>query len=270
MDDDDFRKLLDHFDLSFRGYRKVRGGVKKRLVRHLQELGCKNISEYLTAAAADAVISEAVRQRLTVSISRFFRDKRLWEVLAEQVLPEITANRPGLLKVWSAGCARGEEAYSFKIVYQELRGRIPDAPDLEILATDLNPLYLEMGRKGIFNAGNLKEVPERIKAVYFTTGPDGTRTVADSLKAGLTWAEHDLLSGTSPGIFDFIFLRNNVLTYCGEALQARAVALVEESLAPEGFLVIGSHEKLPASGSGFMQDDHHLCLYRRIAAMGQP
>jgi len=144
--DDSFRQLLEFFDLSWSGYRKVRKGVKKRIHRHMQQMGCRHISDYLAVLEKDRTCRRMCEQLLTVSISRFFRDWRLWEILAQDLLPEMVAHYPKRLTVWSAGCASGEEAYSFKIVWEQLKQKTGPLPDLYLLATDTNSETLARAR----------------------------------------------------------------------------------------------------------------------------
>jgi chemotaxis methyl-accepting protein methylase len=111
MDDHQFRKLLDWFGYSWAGYRKVRKGVKKRIARHMQELQCPAMDAYLELLASDGDALEQCRLRMTVSISRFFRDRQLWQGLQDRILPELLGAPRDFLRVWSAGCACGEEPY---------------------------------------------------------------------------------------------------------------------------------------------------------------
>ena len=117
MDDDQFRQLLDSFDFSWSGYRKVRKGVKKRVSRHMQDLKCQNMDTYLDLLNQKTELRQECERRMTVSISRFFRDRQLWHNLADDLLPHLIEREKNTLRVWSAGCARGEEVYSFKIVW---------------------------------------------------------------------------------------------------------------------------------------------------------
>ena len=121
MDDHQFKQLLDFFNRSWKGYRKVRKGVKKRITRHMQAAGCRQIKAYLHLLEEDKTARKTCEQLLTVSISRFFRDRRVWETLREELLPEMTAGRSEPVKFLSAGCARGEEVYSFRIIWEELK-----------------------------------------------------------------------------------------------------------------------------------------------------
>ena len=166
MDDKQFCQLLQHLGLSWTGYRKVRKGVKKRIARHMQNFGCRNVSAYLVELDRRNDARRDCERLMTVSISRFFRDRKLWENLQKDILPVLVETHNEKIKVWSAGCASGEEVYSLKIldVLEASAGRIPY---LEVLATDMNPDYLERARAGVYPLSSLKEVPEQLGSVYF-------------------------------------------------------------------------------------------------------
>ena len=250
MSDAEFRRLLDLFELSWEGYRKVRKGVKKRLRRHIQALGLRCVEDYLSALDSDPPLRTECRLLLAVSVSRFFRDRHLWRIIEDDILPLLA--RQEKVRAWSAGCACGEEAYSLKIVYDCLQKRLASAPPLEILATDLNPAYLEKARAGVYQRSSLKEVPEGLWPLCFKEIPGKKRyQVAESLKAGLLWREHDLLSGLSPVVFDLILMRNNVLTYGQDRHKKIALRTVAASLKKGGFLIIGSGETLPGGHPEF-------------------
>jgi len=109
MDDLQFQELLQYLGLSWRGYRKVRKGVKKRIRRHMHLLGCHDVSEYLAELEKDDDVKKQCELMMTVSISRFFRDQMLWQVLENEILPGLIQVYKEKLLVWSAGCACGEE-----------------------------------------------------------------------------------------------------------------------------------------------------------------
>ena len=109
LDDEGFRKLLQHFQLSWSGYRRVRKGVKRRLGRRMALLGYMDVEAYLRTITQDASEERTARELLTVSISRFFRDRKLWSVLGEYFLPRWAGKSRQEFRVWFAGCACGEE-----------------------------------------------------------------------------------------------------------------------------------------------------------------
>jgi len=266
MDDQAFRRLLIHMGLDWAGYRKVRKGVKKRLSRHMQELGCRRVPEYLAALDTDAGIRRECERRLTVAVSRFFRDRRLWDRIG-QLLPLDAADvhRP-LQRIWCAGCAGGEEVYSIKILEAQSRPAAGDGAALSILATDINPENLKRARAGAYPTSSLKELPDLLVDTCFYSQRGGRRfVVRPFLTAGIEWRRHDLRTPPPQRDFDAVFLRNSLLTYYEEETQKRSLSGILARLLPGGFLVVGSHERLP-DGFGFMcRDPAHPLIWWKTA-----
>lgn len=245
MDDKQFRQLLNRFDFSWSGYRNVRKGVKKRINRHMKALSCRNLATYLAEIDNNEEIKQQCELLLTVSISRFFRDRKLWQSLEKELLPGIIKRKIDKIKIWSAGCACGEEVYSLKIVWDCVEKSFPQLPKLEVIATDMNPTYLDKARAGVYSSSSLKEITKEFQLTYFQqkTGKNLYK-VRPFLGKDVTWKIHHLLSGPPGTNFDIIFLRNNILTYYEDRLKKKAFRKVSASLAPFGLLIIGSHESL--------------------------
>jgi chemotaxis methyl-accepting protein methylase len=247
MDDQQFKILLDWWNFSWPGYRKVRKGVKKRISRHMQELNCSNLDAYLKLLATRIDVKEECERRMTVSISRVFRDKKLWLGLQKKILPDLVEKEKNLIRVWSAGCARGEEVYSFKIIWDRLKSAYRSLPLLEITATDMNPDYIGTAQTGIYSVSSLKEVPDDIRDAYFEENKGGNRfDVKPSLKTNITWQQKHLFDGPPGSGFHIIFLRNNLLTYYQGPLKKETLVKVLAALRANGWLIIGSHEKIPS------------------------
>jgi chemotaxis protein methyltransferase CheR len=258
MDDDQFRQLLDWFDFSWSGYRKVRKGVKKRISRHMQELKCTNIDAYLNLMNQSAELRQECEKRMTVSISRFFRDRQLWQGLEDDLLPRMIESKMKVLRVWSAGCARGEEVYSFKIVWDRLNKKYEQLPEIEIVATDIHPGYIKKARTGVYSKSSLKEVRPQIREHYFDIRKSGNRfDIKAAFKKGIDWQVQDIFSDPPGAAFDIIFLRSNLLTYYKAHLKIEGLKSVLKALAPDGWLIVGSHEKLPSAVSN-MQRHHSI------------
>jgi chemotaxis protein methyltransferase CheR len=246
MDDQQFRQLLDHFGYSWEGYRRVRKGAKKRISSHMQQLGCRNMDEYLQFLDKDEEAGKDFECLMSVSVSRFFRDRNLWKIIEDQILPKIIKENRKKVKVWSAGCACGEEVYSFKILWESLRGRLDPVPELEIWATDINPVYLRRAQDGMYPLSSLKEVPQELREIYFIHHEEGgLYRIAPSLKKGVLWKVHNLSFELGEFDFQIIFLRNSILTYYQDELKKSAFGKVMGCIALGGLLIIGSHEELP-------------------------
>ena len=247
MDDDQFRQLLEYFNFSWSGYRKVRKGVKKRIIRHMQELKCPHISAYLDLLHESDALRLECKRRMTVSISRFFRDRKLWQGLEEEILPAMIETNKKNIRVWSAGCARGEEVYSFMIVWGRVKKKYAHPVRLAITATDVNPEFIDKARAGVYTRSSLKEVSGEVQERYFDVRKSGNQfDLKGFIKKGIDWKVQDIFDDPPGAAFDLIFLRNNLLTYYQDHLKYKGLALVVGALAPDGWLIAGSHEKLPA------------------------
>jgi chemotaxis protein methyltransferase CheR len=247
MDDHQFSQLLDRFNLSWEGYRKVRKGIKKRVVRHMQLLGCRNMEEYFHGLDNNPEALREVELLITVSISRFFRDRQLWLILEEEIIPDLIKRNSEKINIWSAGCAQGQEVYSLKILWDRLKNRFDRLPQLRLWATDIHPDYLNTAKEGTYIKSTLKEVSKEIKNAYFSFSEDKSLYfIADHLKSDITWETYNLVRQPPPEEkFQSIFLRNNLLTYYRQEIKEPAFLKVISSLDMGGFLVIGTHEKLP-------------------------
>ena len=253
MTDDEFRQILDHFHLSWRGYRKVRKGVKKRLARHMLEIQCETVQAYLDKVTHDLDLKRHVEALLTVTISRFLRDRRLWECLEREILLEVVRSGIDPIKIWCAGCACGEEAYSIAMAWDRFVDKLECKAEAQIWATEVNLEALERARKGVYARSSLREVNSALLDAYFIDGPvPETFMVSESLKKYIRWELHDFMRD-DPRETDFamIFLRNNLLTYRIEDQEA-ALARILNSLLPGGFLMIGLHETVPEHVGGLI------------------
>ena len=264
MDDPQFRRVLDFFGLSWKGYRRVRKGVKKRLARYLQDRGFRGMEPFLGSLEKDPERQAEVEKLLSVSISRFFRDRNLWPAMEEFVFPALIAVGTQKIKVWSAGCARGEEIYSFLILWQEWGGDRDPLPELEAWATDMNPEILDKARGGIFSSSSLKELGEEWRSRYFRPLKATRWEISDSLKKRVRWRVHNLLADVTPAKeFQVIFLRNNLLTYYQDERKIPVLIKLTEVLSPGGFLVIGSHEKLPKDFRALEPTPFHPGIFQK-------
>ena len=262
MDDAQFQRLLDYFSFSWKGYRKVRKGAKKRIRRHMQSVNCRNVSEYLDLMAARPSIREECERAMLVSISRFLRDRDLWRILAEDILPRWDVSGIPVIRAWSAGCAGGEEVYSLKIIHGRISGSNRYRPALWILASDLNPENLERGRSGIYPASSLREVPDDVREQCF----DRIRRrfgVKREFTSNIQWKYHHLLSDPPDSGFHLLFLRNNLLTYYQDCLKVPAFRQIAKTLLPSGYLIIGAHEKLPDSDFQFVRHPRSPHIFQK-------
>ena len=247
MDDHDFRALLAAWECSWKGYRKVRKGVKRRVSRHMQALGCRTADEYLRTMERSEALKAACARRLAVPISRFYRDRGLWIEMRDAILPILIDEHPRLIRAWIAGCACGEEAYTLRMVWEQCLGRFMQRPFLDLTATDAQPDFLHRARQGVYTSSSLKDLPGELRTAYLTP-IDGGRSfrVQDELRRRIRWSRHDFRRSRPPlAGLHLVLLRNSLLTYYAPSVATRVLRDVVGAMAPGAFLVIGSHERLP-------------------------
>ena len=266
MDDATFGQLLDYLKLSWKGYRKVRKGVKKRIRRHMRDLNCRSLQDYLDLLDRNPRVRDACDRLMTVSISRFFRDRLLWQVLEERLMPELIDRFPDKIRVWSAGCACGEEALSLAIVWAHLEKRRRHLPAIDILATDTNAASLEHAQRGRYPRSSLKELPDDVRASWFKPQRSQKQfAIQPSLTRDVRFLWHDLLSAPPEQRFQVILLRNNLLTYYRDEIKIPVFIKILDTLETGGVLIIGSHEHIPVDTADLRVDPQLNYVFQSVA-----
>jgi chemotaxis protein methyltransferase CheR len=259
-----FASITRRLGLRAEGYRRVRGTVEKRLRRRLSELGLSSFLEYEAYLQAHPGEWDWVEPRCRITISRFGRDRGVYERLVQEYLPERAAEArargQGAVRVWSAGTASGEEALGVAIAWElELRGRYPGL-GLEVLGTDADPVVLARAKRAVYPAGSLRELPESYRQRAFVPRA-GEWAVLDRFRAHVRFVQADLREGSPQGRFDLVLCRNLAFTYFAEAAQRQAVAAITSVLAPAGVLVVGAGESVPEASPEL--ELLEPCFYRR-------
>ena len=244
------RWALPHLQLRWLGFRKVRGQVCKRIRRRMGTLGLESLGDYRGYLERHADEWDVLDGMCRISISRFFRDRGLFEFLGATVLPELAARAvargEAQLRAWSAGGASGEEPYSLAILWLlAMRSRYADL-DLSVVATDVSPILLDRAKAAHYGASSLKELPDEWRQQAFEENHAGFQ-LKESYRSLVEFRLQDVRRATPEGLFDLILCRNLVFTYFDEALQKELLPVLVGRLRVGGALVIGSHERLPTS-----------------------
>jgi len=241
---------LPRLGLRWPGFRKVRHQVCKRIGRRMSELGLADPAQYRARVEADAAEWRILDQSCHITISRFFRDRGVFETLCRRVLPDIAARareEAREARIWSAGCASGEEAYTLKILWNlEIARSCPGVP-LALVATDADPTMLARAQAACFKATSLRELPPHLLEPGFERVGSLLRVRAEH-RAGIVFLDQDLRSEAPSAHFDLVLCRYVAFTYFALPLQERVLARIEERLGSGGYLAIGSHERLPPAG----------------------
>lgn len=246
---------LPQLHMQWRGFRKVRSQVRKRVHQRMQFLQLAGLDAYRLFLRQHPEEWRVLDALCRITISRFYRDAGIYALLAEQLLPRLVqqARRQGeaALRLWSAGCASGEEPYSLSILWaMQLHTRFP-ASALQILATDTDPHLLQRARTACYPYSNVKDLPAAWRQAAFT-GAAGEYCLRNAFKQPVLFVEHDIRTAIPARALHLILCRNLVYTYFDTALQHEITQRLYAALQPGGLLVIGIHETLPPGIAGFM------------------
>ena len=257
---------LARMGLRWRGFRKVRKRVYRRIARRMQELGLASLSAYrshLDAHADEWVILDGLCR---IPISRFYRDRGVFLHLEAEVLPELgtlaLARGETELACWSIGCAAGEEPYTLAIVWRLGPGRRVPALGLRILATDVDLEGLARACGGCYSRSSLKDLPPAYLEQAFVPTTRGW-CLREPYREGVTFVEQDVRRTAPPGPFHLVLCRYVAFTYFDEGRQRDVLRTIVERLVPGGALVIGSIESLPDGVAGLEVWSGKFRVYRR-------
>lgn len=248
------------------GYRKVRRTVCKRLRRRLRELALPDLAAYRAHLVANPPEWRELDSFCRIPISRFFRDREVFDLLGRELLPALARQAEGraesVLRCWSAGSASGEEAYSLALAWREAAAESFPAIRIEILGSDADAAMLARARTACYGPGSLKDLPARWVDRAFTRSGE-LHCLRPEFKQGITWRQQDIRQAWPDAIFDLICCRNLVFTYFDRALQRAILGELERHLGPGGALVIGAHEELPEPQPGLQRLGGHLPVFRK-------
>ena len=254
------------YQYDFRDYAPA--SLRRRLWRRAQAEGLPTLTALQERVLHDPAVMERLLLDLSVTTTSMFRDPPFWRALRHHVVPVLRTHP--FVRIWSAGCSTGEEAYSVAMLLDE-EGLLERS---RIYATDVSEHVLERARSGLFPLSRMREATQnylqaggtRAFSDYYVAGYDAAR-LRRSLTDKIIWGQHNLVSDSSFNEFHLILCRN-VLIYFGKPLQDRVHELMHDSLAPFGVLGLGSKESLrftvrEADYQPVVAEQH---LYRRVPA----
>jgi two-component system, chemotaxis family, CheB/CheR fusion protein len=234
-------QLRGRTGIDFRQYKTPT--IVRRLSRLMATAGCETLKDYLRHLASHPEAYQRLISTFLIKVTEFFRDPALFAQLRETIFPDIIeqarSNRSEL-RLWSAGCATGEEAYSLAIALAELLGDELDALPIRIFATDLDADAIAFARRGIYPASALKEMSPSLLSRYFTRIDDAFQ-IKKRIRNLTVFGEYDLGQRAPFPRIDMVLCRN-VLIYFTKELQQRTLQLFAFSLRPGGYLVLGKSE----------------------------
>lgn len=236
---------LPRLGLRWAGFDGVHGQVVKRVSRRARALGLAGFDAYRARLEADAAEWKILDGFCRVTISRFYRERAVFELLRTRVLPDLAirarARGASEVRALCLGAAGGEEPYSLRIAWERME---PQAVALSVVAIEADEAQLARGRAAVYRASTLSELPAAFVAASFEREGE-TYRLRERVREGVTFCHGDVRDAWPLGPFDLVLCRNLVFTYFDEALQAATLARIVAHLGPDGVLVIGRQDRLP-------------------------
>ena len=239
--------------------------IVRRLRGRMSATGHSSISAYTKQLESDPAEYARLINSLLIKVTEFFRDPKVFDHLRDKTLPGLIeeARQSGRqLRVWSAGCSTGEEAYSLAITILEAMGGDAGPIDVRVFATDVDTAAIAFARRGLYPPAALKNMPASIRARYFVKS-DGGYEVSKVLRSMMIFGEHDLGARAPFPRIDLILCRN-VLIYFNVSMQRAALETFGFSLRDGGRLVLGPSETVAAMPEMYAEEQARMRIYQRV------
>jgi len=263
-----FAQLRARQNRDFSRYK--RSTILRRISRRMQLHQLEELESYVELLREQPDELRALADDLLITVTNFFRDPEVFDALAEEVVPGLFANRDAHdeIRVWSVGCATGEEAYSLAMLLVEHAAKMEQPPRIQVFASDLHERSLEAAREGFYPGDIETDVgPERLRRFFHKE--NGGYRVRKELRELVVFAPHNLLSDPPFSRVDLLSCRN-VLIYLQREVQPDVLELFHYALRSEGWLVLGPSERVDASGLFQVQNKQRSIFRKRNVPVPEP
>lgn len=256
-----FRLLRENYSIDFSYYKPAT--VMRRTERRLQLQGISQLGAYVDRLKDDREELDALYRDLLIGVTSFFRDQDGYQSIAKYAIPDLLNKLPAgeELRVWVAGCATGEEAYSLAILIDEQVRRLGKQVSIKVFATDAHQKSLETAAAGNYTAQSVETVSQERLKEYFVKTDDGYR-VSNELRNMVVFARHNITKDAPFTRLHLISCRNLLIYLLPEA-QKKAINLFHFGLKTGGVLWLGPSESTGDIGGEFETLDSHWRVYRK-------
>jgi two-component system, chemotaxis family, CheB/CheR fusion protein len=262
----EFETLLAYLKQSrgfdFTAYK--RASLMRRVLVRMQQIGVKGFAAYLDLLQVDPEEFTRLFNTILINVTSFFRDSANWDYLRDQVLPELVGPAGAMtpIRVWSAGCASGEEAYSMAMLLAETIGTEAFRQRVKIYATDVDEEALGQARHAVYSQRAVDEVPAPLLERYFDRQDEGY-AFNKELRRSVIFGRHDLIQDAPISRVDLLLCRNCLMYFNADA-QSRILGRFHFALVPRGILYLGKAETLLAQSALFEPVDVKRRLFAKV------
>jgi two-component system CheB/CheR fusion protein len=262
-----FEQLLENLrqtrGFDFTAYKRT--SLQRRVTKRMQMIGVETFDAYIDYLELHQEEFEALFNTILINVTAFFRDPEVWKYLDDVILPGLLEQRGNTphLRIWSAGCAAGQEAYSVAMLLAERFGIESVREHVKIYATDVDEEALREARRAVYSGKELDDLPPGFREKYFTADRDAVCLNRD-LRRAVMFGRLDLLQDAPISKIDLLLCRNTLMYFNADA-QARILSRLSYSVDHNGFLVLGRAEMLFSHSAMFTPVDLEQRVFRVAA-----
>jgi two-component system CheB/CheR fusion protein len=258
----DFIKRNRGFD--FTGYK--RSSVERRIRKRMEEVRCQGYGDYLDYLEVHQDEFVFLFNTILINVTAFFRDAPTWDYVRNEVVPTLIASRPAdaPLRVWCAGCASGEEAYTIAMVLADVLGEVAFRERVKIYATDVDEEALSAARQAAYAAKAVESVPREALDRYFERY-DSRYVFRQDLRRAVIFGRNDLVQDAPISRIDLLVCRNTLMYFNAET-QGQILRRFNFGLANDGVLLLGKSEMLITHGDLFQPVDLKRRVFRKVVS----
>ena len=238
--------------------------IARRTERRVKACGAIDLEAYVTRLEADPKELDVLYRDLLIGVTQFFRDPEAFEALGRLLPPLLRALAPGEeFRLWIAGCASGEEAYSMAILVRETMEAQGVGNPVKIFATDIHREALRIAATGVYDDASLAMLSPERRERYFLDKGNGVHQIAPAIRAMVVFAVHDVLRDVPFNKLDVVSCRN-LLIYLQPSAQSHVLDVFHFGLKSRGVMFLGSSESLGEQAEDFEVVDAHWKLFRKV------
>jgi two-component system CheB/CheR fusion protein len=256
----DFLKRNRGFD--FTGYKPA--SLMRRIQKRMQMVNCSSYAEYLDTLEVDPGEFTHLFNTILINVTGFFRDPPAWEFLRDQIIPTILEEKLPTepIRIWSTGCASGEETYSLAMLFAEALGETSFRERVKIYATDVDEDALIKARIAVYNEREVADIPPDLLNKYFARNGAGY-VFHKELRRNLIFGRNNLIQDAPISRIDLLVCRNTIMYFNAET-QSRILARFHFALGDKGFLFLGKAEMLLTHANTYTPVDLKLRIFRKV------
>jgi two-component system CheB/CheR fusion protein len=269
--DDRLEDVLNHIKetrgFDFTGYKRT--SLERRIRHRMSQVGIEDYPEYMDYLQVNSEEFAALFNTILINVTDFFRDPDAWEVLRDEVVPAVLAGRgpEDPVRIWSAGCASGQEPYSLAMLFAEAVGAEQFRQRVKIYATDVDEEALTQARHAVYTEAEVEAVGEELLGRYFER--QANRYVfRKDLRRSVIFGRNDLVQDAPISRIDLLVCRNTLMYFNAET-QSRILGRFHFALSPRGLMFLGKAEMLLSHSRAFEAVDLKRRLFRKVPSAAE-